>query len=90
MYSKALVEWPWKLLLQQAGNRSDYRLYDLAADPHETRDLGRERPAVVRRLRARLWEIFDPEQPLVAAPEERPVELDEATQRRLRALGYVD
>ncbi len=89
-YSKTLVEWPWKLLLIQSGNRSTYFLCDLAADPAEARNLAGERPELVGRLRKRLWELFDPAQPLVAAAGERPVELDEATRRRLRALGYVN
>jgi arylsulfatase A-like enzyme len=89
-YSKALVEWPWKLLLIQSGNQANYFLFNLAADPAETRDLAGEQPEMVEHLRTRLWQLFDPAQPLVAEPEERPVELDEATQRRLRALGYVN
>jgi arylsulfatase A-like enzyme len=69
-------------------------LYDLRADPAESRDLGGERPAELAHMRARMAEARTRlglpalDAPLAAgagAPE-----LDEATRERLRALGYVE
>jgi len=66
------------------------RLYDLARDPAETRfldadEIDGEALAAFERLRAAARES-------AAAPpvEAESVELDEATRRRLEALGYVD
>lgn len=87
-FSKALVEWPWKLLLFRAGAREVYELYDLSADPAETRDLAAVNPAVRQRLRRSLWKIFDRGKPLVADTRSRPVTVDAETDRQLKALGY--
>ena len=62
-------------------------LYDLAADPGETRDLSGERPELLEKLRGLLAEHARrnlPDGPL-AVPrfEERDVEM-------LRSLGYVE
>jgi arylsulfatase A-like enzyme len=69
-------------------------LYDLAADPRETRDLAAERPAELARLRARMEEVrAGLALPALDAPlavgAEAP-ELDEATREQLRALGYAE
>ncbi len=87
-FSKALVEWPWKLLLFRTGAREVYELYDLSADPAETRDLAAANPAVRQRLRKSLWKLFDRGKPLVADTRSRPVTVDAETDRQLRALGY--
>jgi arylsulfatase A-like enzyme len=69
-------------------------LYDLAADPGETRDLAAERPADLARLRARMEEVqASLALPALDAPlavGEAAPELDEATREQLRALGYAE
>jgi arylsulfatase A-like enzyme len=73
-------------------SRGDALLYDLAADPAESRDLATERPADLARMQARLaaaqvaLELPDLAAPL-ALGDDAP-ELDELTRERLRALGY--
>jgi arylsulfatase A-like enzyme/Flp pilus assembly protein TadD len=58
-------------------------LYDLAVDPHETRDLARERPSEAARLRSALAEFRRAERAGSAAP------IDPDSAEKLRALGYV-
>jgi arylsulfatase A-like enzyme len=59
-------------------------LYDLSADPRETRDLARERKGSARELFRRLQDYrWKP----LAAPGSRP--LDPEAEEELRALGYV-
>lgn len=64
------------------------RLYDLATDPGEERDLAAERPERVRALlqgrRAFLESVREP--PLEPA---RPLLHDEATERAMKSLGYA-
>lgn len=63
-------------------------VYDLRADPGETRNLALEDPARAEALRAELAatmrSILD-----AAATVSEPTDLDEETAARLRALGYV-
>jgi arylsulfatase A-like enzyme len=89
-YAKALVEWPWKLLLFARDGVERYELYRLDTDPCELTSLVPERPEMLGRLRARLRQLFPPEHPVLADPRARPAELDPASRERLRALGYVD
>lgn len=69
-------------------------LYDLATDPHETRDIGAERPEALQEMRARMESVrvsLDlPALDAALAAGEDPPELDEATRERLRALGYLE
>ena len=51
----ALREGDMKLIVGSRGSRVE--LYDLAADPHEKRDLAREQEQTVERLRARLSRV---------------------------------
>jgi len=60
-------------------------LYDLEADPRETRNLASERPAEVARLRARLRQL-DSAEPARAAAAVVP---DAAVAEALRSLGYL-
>ncbi|MEN8184065.1 MAG: sulfatase-like hydrolase/transferase [Myxococcota bacterium] len=75
-------------------SKGEALLYDLEADPGETRDLAPERPEVLAQMRARMAEVQarlelpDLDAPL-AVGEDAP-ELDEATRQQLRALGYAD
>jgi arylsulfatase A-like enzyme len=87
---RALRDGSLKLVETSRGERF---LYDLAADPDESRDLAAERPDDVARLAARLEEIraalglpaLDADLAAGVAPE-----LDPATRERLKQLGYVE
>jgi arylsulfatase A-like enzyme/tetratricopeptide (TPR) repeat protein len=62
-------------------------LYDVAADPGETSNLAGSLPQVVDRMRE---ELADVESSMGKAPSTAaPVEMDEETQKKLAALGYV-
>ncbi len=89
-FSKALVEWPWKLIYFREGEVERVELYRLDQDPWERTDLSGQAPSVADALRGKLWNLFDPDAPLTRSDEERPAELDEAARQRLRSLGYVD
>lgn len=72
-----------------------FALYDLAADPGETRDLSSERPGEVAALRERLDGIrfASEDQRRRRLAERSPAELEQEardTERELRTLGYVD
>jgi arylsulfatase A-like enzyme len=88
---RLLREGSLKLVALSSG---EHLLYDLAADPGETRDLGRERPADLARMVARLEEaraglgLPALDAPLAAGAE--APELDEATKEQLKALGYAE
>jgi arylsulfatase A-like enzyme len=64
---RAVVEWPYKLLLRPADNVIE--LYDLSRDPREQRDLSASSPDVVEKLRARLGTF--PDVPLDRTPKGR-------------------
>ena len=61
-------------------------LFDVAADPQETRDLAAARPDDARRLRLELegWRAG-----LAAPPSPTAAARDAAREEALRALGYV-
>jgi arylsulfatase A-like enzyme len=66
-------------------------VYDLDADPGETNDLSRERPAIASRLRRALASQLDRAASIRAAIRSGPARsADPELERRLRALGYVD
>ena len=88
---RLLREGPLKLVAVSTG---EHLLYDLAADPEETRDLGPERPADLARMVARLEEAraqlgLPALDAPIAAGEQAP-ELDDATKEQLKALGYAE
>lgn len=63
------------------------RLFDLARDPGETRNLSRERPALARQLAALLRHRLEAAEEHGLEPERAVI--DEETRRRLEALGYL-
>jgi arylsulfatase A-like enzyme len=64
------------------------RLYDLAEDPRETRDLSEERPAEHQRLRAALETWMAEHEP---RPEpDADTNVGRGLEERLRELGYVE
>ncbi len=60
-------------------------LYDLQADPGETRDIAADYPELAERLAEAGEEIRRRR-----SPERQAVELDQATREELRALGYME
>jgi len=77
----------FKLIAYPARGESDYlELYDLANDPHERRSVFATAPRVAGALLDELqrWAAGE------ATAQTAPPELDAETERRLRALGYVD
>jgi arylsulfatase A-like enzyme len=69
------------------GLRSETRLYDLGADPRETRNLASQHPDMVARLRREMREAFERYE--VEGSVEPENVLDELDAERLRALGYL-
>jgi len=82
---RAVVVGDWKLIWTPGQDPArEHRLYDLAADPNETRDLSDRYPERVRDLRRMLDDWMASEGQETARPI--PHEEKEA----LRALGYID
>jgi arylsulfatase A-like enzyme len=75
----------WKLIRDAVSGES--RLYDLAADPRETRDLAAQEPTEVARLTTLLAEVTAALPPPPSPPGEVLVSAEE--QERLHALGYL-
>jgi arylsulfatase A-like enzyme len=71
----------WKYI-----HKLEPELYDVGADPNETRNLVAQHPDVVARLRARLEELIAA---APAKPEDAEVEVDAETLAELQALGYM-
>lgn len=74
-----------KLLFEMADRR--FELFDLTADPGETRDLRGERPDDFRRLRRDLFEWVKRVEGRVGSAQS--LEDAREAERRLRALGYL-
>jgi hypothetical protein len=74
----------WKLIAAREGGASKrIELFDLGADPAESRNLAEARPDQAERLRRRL-------ESLAVFPVEGPQEpLPEEVRRRLESLGYL-
>jgi arylsulfatase A-like enzyme len=70
----------WKLIRPEGGAPA---LYDLEADPEETRDVARAHPAVVRERAGMIDELIAENPP---RPEPAPVQPE--VSEKLRALGY--
>lgn len=80
---RVLREGPWKYILAPRPE-----LYDLAADPGETRDLSTSNTATARRLRAALEGVLKTERERALDPASRPA-ISADTLQKLGALGYV-
>jgi arylsulfatase A-like enzyme len=84
----AVRDGAWKGIWNEEPGRTE--LYDLAADPGETRDLADGSAARARELGARAERWLAACRAALVAPIEVPEsEIDEATRQRLRALGYL-
>jgi arylsulfatase A-like enzyme len=75
----------WKLVFVPDAQGGQSRLYDLRADPGETRDVAATTPDVLASLRAHLESILAEEAGRSPDAPLSPEELE-----RLRALGYAD
>ena len=90
-YYRSVQDRSWKLVQAVGGGRrrepaaARFELYDLAADPLETRDLAAGRPDEVRRLRRALIGWMRP-----GTAHRRPPEVNEREEAKaaLDALGY--
>ena len=81
---QAIIDWPYKLI--RRADSDEIRLFDLSADLGERHDLAASHPEDADRLRGLL------EATLAAASGPRAadeVDMDEATLKALRSLGYV-
>ena len=85
-YFRSVQDGKWKLVLGVGGRRpTGMELYDLAADPQETRNVATAHPEELRRLRAELMGWVKNRPGRHAGQEE-----DEETLKALRALGYAN
>jgi arylsulfatase A-like enzyme len=82
----AAIRGGWKLL--ERDDHKTTRLYDLASDPAETRDVLREEPMVAAHLIDELVLLRARE--VAGKPERIEVPVDPDRAALLRALGYVD
>lgn len=80
----ALVRPPWKLVAHSTGERE---LYDLDADPMETKDLAAARPDLVAELAAELERFGREARPRFAGTS---AGVDAEALERLRRLGYAN
>jgi arylsulfatase A-like enzyme/tetratricopeptide (TPR) repeat protein len=81
---RVLRDGSWKYILAPRPE-----LYDLAADPGETRDLSTSNPATARRLRAALEGLLRAERDRAAKTGPVAGEIPAETLQKLGALGYV-
>jgi arylsulfatase A-like enzyme len=92
-YQRSITSERYKLIyVPDAGDRRIMRgreleLYDLQADPHETRNLVDEQPEVVAPLQKELWRWMADGGD--AAPAPAAVSVDGQTEEQLRSLGYL-
>jgi arylsulfatase A-like enzyme len=85
-YFRSVQDGKWKLVLGVGGRRpTGMELYDLVADPQETRNVATTHPEELRRLRAELMGWVRNRPGRHAGQEE-----DEETLKALRALGYAN
>ena len=86
-FARALIDGHWKVIDTRFGTSERVMLFDLAHDPGEISDLSGDRPEVTDGMLAELTRIAS------AAGSRRQesgtMEIDQETEERLRALGYV-
>jgi arylsulfatase A-like enzyme len=75
----------WKVIYRHDGKSPIFRLYDLAADPHENEDVALEHPEELRKLKTELDSLMAGDQD--SDEGETPLTTEQIEQ--LRALGYV-
>ncbi|HEY5659084.1 MAG TPA: sulfatase [Myxococcota bacterium] len=83
---KSLIRWPHKLVFDVESRRA--KLFDLEADPSETRDIAAAQPALAKALLSALDAQL--REASLARMQHRAADLDESTKEKLRALGYLD
>jgi arylsulfatase A-like enzyme len=83
---RAVREARWKLIYIPKPGGGEFRLFDLQADPGETRNLAHEHPEEVKRLFAHLKTILDSDED--EGTRER--RLTDAEKEQLRQLGYLE
>jgi hypothetical protein len=76
-------------MLFREDGRERTALYDLAADPGETRDLSADFPDDAARLAERLRATYDPATPLSRGAAGVRANLGKTDIRLLESLGYV-
>ena len=76
----------FKYIYSFAGEKEE--LYDLQADPGETRNLASERPELATSMRAQLL-LWVANHSLKKKPQPEEVVVDEETLEKLRSLGYI-
>jgi len=89
LYAVASDSWKYiEVVDGKGGSRIRGELYDLQADPKETREISDERPGKLEQFRGELaqWR----EKTSVSASPEIGALISEGQRERLRALGYVD
>lgn len=93
-YQRSITSERYKLVyVPDAGNRRimqgrELELYDLEADPRETRNLVDERPEVAAVLERQLWRWMAQAGP--TAPPPTAVRVDGQAEEQLRSLGYIE
>ncbi|PYQ65680.1 MAG: hypothetical protein DMF53_04895 [Acidobacteria bacterium] len=93
-YQRSITSERYKLVyVPDAGNRRimggrELELYDLAADPHETRNLIDERPEVAALLKRQLWRWMASGGTVAPAPAAMRVEGEAGEE--LQSLGYIE
>jgi arylsulfatase A-like enzyme len=75
-------------LIQRTEKR--FMLHDLRDDPHEQRDVAKQRPISTRTLRGQLGlTLAQSDNQGTRAPKAESTKIDAETEAQLRALGYV-
>ncbi|MGH6690217.1 MAG: sulfatase family protein, partial [Gammaproteobacteria bacterium] len=75
----------FKVIYRHDGKSPIFRLYDLAEDPHEERDVGTEHPEELAKLKAELGSLMAGDN----SPDEGETPLTPEQIEQFRALGYV-
>jgi arylsulfatase A-like enzyme len=84
---QAVLAGDWKAIRDLGSGK--LALYDLRADPGETRDVAAEHAEEVARMRSLLNAALGAA-PAPQSPMPLPERVEPATEERLRALGYID